>query len=124
MNKHLRDKYCIVGVGETEYSHGSNRSTRAMAVESLRNAMDDAGLTSEGVDGIMSYHLGDSTLSTTVRQYLRYPHFVVFLAPLAGLVASALIGAMYLSSVHLSAAWGPPSPHFNATLVCVCVSCL
>ena len=25
---HLRDKYCIVGVGETEYSRGSNRSTR------------------------------------------------------------------------------------------------
>ena len=62
----LRDKYCIVGVGETEYSRGSWRSTRAMAVESIRNAMDDAGLSSGEVDGLMSYHLGDSTPSTTV----------------------------------------------------------
>ncbi|OGL22805.1 MAG: hypothetical protein A3G44_14585 [Candidatus Rokubacteria bacterium RIFCSPLOWO2_12_FULL_73_47] len=31
--KTLRDKYCIVGVGETEYSRGSGRTTRAMAVE-------------------------------------------------------------------------------------------
>ena len=37
----LEDKYCIVGVGETEYS----RSTRAMAVEAIRNAMADAIVT-------------------------------------------------------------------------------
>ena len=34
----LRDKYCIVGVGETEYSHNSGRTTRAMAVEAVRTA--------------------------------------------------------------------------------------
>ena len=62
----LKDKYCIVGVGETEYSHGSGRSTRAMAVEAIRKAMDDAGLTSQDVDGLMSYHGGDSTPSTSV----------------------------------------------------------
>ena len=62
----LRDKYCIVGVGDTGYSHGSGRSTRAMAVEAIRNAMDDAGLGPDGVDGFMSYHLGDSTPSSTV----------------------------------------------------------
>ena len=32
----LKDKYCIVGVGETEYSRDSRRSTRAMAVEAIR----------------------------------------------------------------------------------------
>lgn len=62
----LRDKYCIVGVGETEYSHGSGRSTRAMAVEAIRNAMDDAGLGFDDIDGLMSYHLGDSTPSSVV----------------------------------------------------------
>jgi len=35
----LRDKYCIAGVGETEYSRGSERTTRAMAVEAIRKAM-------------------------------------------------------------------------------------
>ena len=35
----LKDKYCIAGVGETEYSRKSGRSTRAMAVEAIKHAM-------------------------------------------------------------------------------------
>jgi acetyl-CoA acetyltransferase len=62
----LRDKYCVVGVGETEYSHGSGLSTRTMAVRAIRNAMDDAGLDARDVDGVMSYHLGDSTPASVV----------------------------------------------------------
>ena len=62
----LKDKYCIVGVGETEYSKNSGRTTRAMAVEAVRKAMNDAGLTSNDVDGMLSYHGGDSTTSTTI----------------------------------------------------------
>jgi len=62
----LKNKYSIVGVGETEYSRGSGRSTRAMASHAIGNAMADAGLTSKDVDGIMSYSGGDSTPSTTV----------------------------------------------------------
>ena len=34
--KSLKDKYCIVGVGETEYSRNSGRTTRAMAVDAIR----------------------------------------------------------------------------------------
>ena len=66
MRNPLRDKYCIVGVGETEYTRGSGRTTRAMAAEAIHNAMDDAGLASRDIDGMMSYHTGDSTPSTTV----------------------------------------------------------
>ena len=51
----LRDKYCIVGVGETEYSRGSGRSTRAMAVEAVRKAILDAGLKASDVDGMLGY---------------------------------------------------------------------
>jgi acetyl-CoA acetyltransferase len=50
----LRDKYCIVGVGETEYSKSSGRTTRAMAVEAIRNALLDAGLRGSDIDGMMS----------------------------------------------------------------------
>ncbi len=64
--KSLKDKYCIVGVGETEYSRQSGRSTRAMAVEAIRNAMADAGLGRDAVDGMMSYQSGDSTPSNWV----------------------------------------------------------
>jgi acetyl-CoA acetyltransferase len=63
---HLRDKYCIVGVGETEYSRGSNRSTRALAVEAVRNAILDAGLKAGDVDGMLDYQSGDSTLAPHV----------------------------------------------------------
>jgi len=62
----LKDRYCIVGVGETEYSRQSNRSTRAMAVEAIRKAMDDAGLGGAQVDGMMSYQSGDSIVSSWV----------------------------------------------------------
>ena len=62
----LRDKYCIVGVGETEYSRDSGRTTRAMAVEAVRKAMNDAGLQPSDVDGMMSYQNGDSTFANWV----------------------------------------------------------
>ena len=62
----LKDRYCIVGVGETEYSRHSGRSTRAMAVEAIRKAMDDAGLAGPQVDGMMSYQSGDSIVSNWV----------------------------------------------------------
>jgi len=64
--KSLCDKYCIVGVGETEFSKNSGRTTRAMAVEAIRKAMVDAGLTAKDVDGMMSYQSGDSTPSNWV----------------------------------------------------------
>ena len=65
MQNNLRDKYCIVGVGETDYSRGS-RSTRALAVEAIRNAVADAGLTTKDIDGMLSYHGGDSTASSAL----------------------------------------------------------
>ena len=56
MEGRLKDKYAIVGVGETEYSRASGRSTRALGVEAIRNAIYDAGLTPQDVDGMLSYH--------------------------------------------------------------------
>ena len=64
--KNLRGKYAIVGVGETEYIRGAGRTTRSMATESIKRAMDDAGLKPGEVDGMMSYSQMDSTLSTFV----------------------------------------------------------
>ena len=62
----LRDKYCIVGVGETEYSRSSKRTTRAMAVEAIRKAILDAGLTARDVDGMLDYQGGASTVANHV----------------------------------------------------------
>ncbi len=62
----LTDKYCIVGIGETAYTKDSGRTTRAMAVEAVRNAMRDAGLQASQVNGMLSYHGGDSCVSPEV----------------------------------------------------------
>ena len=54
----IRGKYAIVGVGETEYSRNSGRTTRAMGAEAIRNAMQDAGMWENKQDlswGMLSY---------------------------------------------------------------------
>src|SRR4051812_45605106 len=64
--KFLRDKYAIVGVGETDYRRGSDKSTRALASIAVRNAMADAGLKASEVDGMLSYQFNDSVFSPFV----------------------------------------------------------
>ena len=64
--KHLAGKYAIVGVGETAYLRGGGRTTWAMATEAIANAMADAGLTMDDVDGMLSYSGGDSTFAPFV----------------------------------------------------------
>ena len=61
--KFLRDKYAIVGVGETDYTRGSNRTTRALATTAVRNAILDAGLKPSDIDGMLSYQFNDSTFT-------------------------------------------------------------
>ena len=40
----LRNKYSVVGIGETEFSRNSGRTTRAMGSEAIKKAIDDSGL--------------------------------------------------------------------------------
>jgi acetyl-CoA acetyltransferase len=62
--RHLRDRYAIVGVGETTYTRGSGRTTRALGTWAIRNAMADAGIKASEIDGMLSYSGNDSTAST------------------------------------------------------------
>ena len=64
--KFLRNKYAIVGVGETPYRRGSQETTRNLATWAINNALDDAGLTAADVDGMLSYSGNDSTFSTFI----------------------------------------------------------
>src|SRR3984957_12802782 len=61
--KYLRDNYAIVGVGETTYTRGSGKTTRAMGTWAVRNAMLDAGVKPTDIDGMLSYSGNDTTLS-------------------------------------------------------------
>ena len=62
-DKYLRDKYAIIGIGETTYTRGSGMTTRALGTWAIKNAMDDAGITAGEIDGMMSYSGNDSTAS-------------------------------------------------------------
>ena len=63
---YLRNKYAIVGVGETIYRRGSQESTRNLATWAVNNALDDAGLEASDIDGMLSYSGNDSTFSPFV----------------------------------------------------------
>jgi acetyl-CoA acetyltransferase len=45
----------IVGIGQTEYSKAANRSETQLASEAIVAALADAGLTTDDVDGLVSY---------------------------------------------------------------------
>lgn len=64
----LRNKYAIVGIGETEFSRNSGRTTRAMGAEAIKKAIDDSGLPYDSTSwGITCYHVpGDSANSETI----------------------------------------------------------
>ena len=75
--KYLRDKYAIVGVGETTYMRGSGKTTRALATWAVRNAIEDAGLKSADIDGMLSYQSGDSVFAPFVAVFESPPSDVI-----------------------------------------------
>jgi acetyl-CoA acetyltransferase len=50
----LKGKYAIVGVGETPLGKLAGRSTTALHVEAIKNALADAGLKPSDVDGLLT----------------------------------------------------------------------
>jgi acetyl-CoA acetyltransferase len=55
----IRNKTAIAGVGQTEFSKDSGRSTLRMACEAILEALDDAGLRPEDVDGVVKMSAND-----------------------------------------------------------------
>jgi len=63
----LGGRAAIVGVGATEFSKDSGRSELRLAVEAVRAALDDAGLTPADVDGMVTFTM-DTSPEITVAQ--------------------------------------------------------
>ena len=55
----LRDTTAIAGIGYTELSKDSGRSTRTLACQAIRSAIADAGLTVADIDGIATHQVND-----------------------------------------------------------------
>jgi len=60
-------KAAIVGIGQTEFSKNSGRSELQLAAESIKAALDDAGLTPADVDGLITFTLDGSDEVGVVR---------------------------------------------------------
>ncbi|MFJ5836339.1 lipid-transfer protein [Streptomyces shenzhenensis] len=56
----LGGRAAVVGVGATEFSKDSGRSELRLAVEAVRAALDDAGLTPGDVDGLVTFTMDTS----------------------------------------------------------------
>lgn len=56
----LKDQACIVGIGHTEYSTDSGRSEMSLACEAIQRAVDDAGLQTADIDGIVKYSMDNN----------------------------------------------------------------
>ena len=51
----LKDKYAVVGVGYTPQGRVSDRTSLSFHVEACANAIKDAGLSREDIDGLICY---------------------------------------------------------------------
>lgn len=87
----LKDKYAIVGIGNTDYTANSGRTVRALAIEATANAIADAGLKPSDVDGLISYNFNDSVPAISVATGLGIPDAGYAVDFLAGGNAANLI---------------------------------
>lgn len=63
----VRDKTAIVGIGATEFSQNCGRSELRMALEAILDAVEDAGLKVEDIDGMINYTLDTADQIEIVR---------------------------------------------------------
>ena len=54
----LRGRAAVVGIGETAYERGADRSALALQLEASLRAVEDAGLEPKDIDGILPYASG------------------------------------------------------------------
>ncbi|MBK5289225.1 MAG: lipid-transfer protein, partial [Acidimicrobiia bacterium] len=57
MTAWLKDRAAIAGIGQTEFSKESGRTELQLACESVKAALDDAGLAPADVDGLVTFTL-------------------------------------------------------------------
>ena len=69
----LKDQTAVVGIGQTEFSKDSGRSTMQLAAEASLAAIQDAGLTPADIDGMVTF-AGDQNDELSLIRNLGVPH--------------------------------------------------
>ena len=109
----LKDRACIVGIGETEYCRapGSGLSLLALQLQAAVRAIEDAGLSANEIDGLMPFpNLGSAEgfAANLGTQNLRYAATIHTggAAPVASLQAAASVVTMGIAKhVLIPAGW-------------------
>ena len=63
----LKDKACVVGIGETEFSKNSGRSEMRLALEAITAACADAGISPKEIDGIVRFSVDGNQVDELAR---------------------------------------------------------
>jgi acetyl-CoA acetyltransferase len=74
----IRNKAAIVGVGQTEFSKDSGRSTLHMALEAILEALGDAGLQAKDVDAVVKMSANDDIFEIDLLRSLDLPNLRFF----------------------------------------------
>ena len=74
----IRNKAAIVGIGQTEFSKDSHRSTLQMALEVILQALDDAGLRPDDVDGTVKMRANDDFFEIDLLRSLKLSNLRFF----------------------------------------------
>jgi len=77
MSRSLRNRAAIAGIGQTEFSKASGRSELQLACESVKAALDDAGVRPREVDGLVTFTM-DSSEEGEVARNLGIPKLTLF----------------------------------------------
>ena len=75
----LRDKYAIGGIGFTKFSKASGVTVLELATEACLKACEDAGISPDEVDGMISFNFGDSVpgMAVATAMGMENPQYVV-----------------------------------------------
>jgi acetyl-CoA acetyltransferase len=95
----LKDQACIVGVGEIAYTRGAGKSVLRLVLEAAKNAIDDAGLAVEDIDGFVlsAHYVNQEQLAANLGiEDLRYSTSVYMggASPVAALQSAAMAVTM------------------------------
>ena len=74
----IRNKAAIVGIGQTEFSKDSGRSTLHMALEVILEALEDAGLEPKDIDGVVKMRANDDIFEIDILRSLDLPNLRFF----------------------------------------------